>query len=82
MLEDENLVEKMTSSDVYEQEQAVIGLRKTTRMNEEARAPLCSDQLLLALKPLLNSRYAAVQTNATAALVNLSLETRNKLKIV
>lgn len=72
----------MRSLDVYEQEQAVIQLRKTTRTNEETRTALCSEQLLLALKQLLGSRYAAVQTNATAALVNLSLEKENKVKIV
>ncbi|PIN26474.1 Ubiquitin--protein ligase [Handroanthus impetiginosus] len=80
--EDENFVTKMKSLDVYEQEQAVILLRKTTRSDEEARAVLCTERLLSALKELLNSTYAAVQTNATAALVNLSLEKCNKVKIV
>ncbi|KAL0416964.1 UNVERIFIED_CONTAM: U-box domain-containing protein 38 [Sesamum latifolium] len=80
--EDENFVTRMRNLDVYEQEQAVILLRKTTRTNEEARAALCSERLLFALKQLLKSRYAAVQTNATAALVNLSLEKANKIKIV
>ncbi|KAL0291844.1 UNVERIFIED_CONTAM: U-box domain-containing protein 38 [Sesamum calycinum] len=80
--EDESFVNKLKSFDVYEQEQAVILLRKTTRTDEEARAALCTERLLFALKQLLNSRYAAVQTNATAALVNLSLEKENKLKIV
>ncbi|KAL3835160.1 hypothetical protein ACJIZ3_009896 [Penstemon smallii] len=80
--EDETFVNRMKSLDVYEQEQAVILLRKTTRTNEEARVLLCTERLLLALKQLLNSRYAAVQTNATAALVNLSLEKGNKIKIV
>ncbi|KAH6807602.1 plant U-box 38 [Perilla frutescens var. frutescens] len=80
--EDENFITKMRSLDVYEQEQAVIQLRKTTRTSEEARTALCSERLLLALKQLLNSRYAAVQTNATAALVNLSLEKGNKVRIV
>ncbi|KAK4437164.1 U-box domain-containing protein 38 [Sesamum alatum] len=80
--ESENFVTRMRSLDVYEQEQAVTLLRKTTRTNEEARATLCSERLLFALKQLLNSRYAAIQTNATAALVNLSLEKANKIKIV
>lgn len=80
--EDESFVAKMRSLDVYEQEQGVIQLRKTTRTREEARTSLCSERLLLALKQLLSSRYAAVQTNATAALVNLSLEKGNKVKIV
>ncbi|KAL7139068.1 hypothetical protein ABFS83_09G025900 [Erythranthe nasuta] len=80
--EDEIFVAKMKSLDIYEQEQAVILLRKTTRTNEEVRTVLCSERLLFSLKQLLGSRYDAVQTNAAAALVNLSLEKGNKVKIV
>ncbi|CAA0826758.1 U-box domain-containing protein 38 [Striga hermonthica] len=80
--EDEGFVAKMKSLDVYEQEQAVILLRKTTRASDESRIALCSEKLLLCLKKLLESRYAAVQINSTAALVNLSLEKVNKVKIV
>ncbi|KAL8457686.1 hypothetical protein ACS0TY_035527 [Phlomoides rotata] len=80
--EDENFITKMKSLDIYEQEQAVILLRKTTRTSEEARTALCSERLLFALKQSLKSRYAAVQTNAAAAVVNLSLEKDNKIKIV
>ncbi|KAL2515809.1 U-box domain-containing protein 38 [Forsythia ovata] len=80
--EDENFVSKMTSLDAFDQEQAVILLRKTTRSSEEARIALCTERLLFALRQLLNSRYAAVQINAAAALVNLSLAKLNKIKIV
>lgn len=80
--EDENLVNMMKSLDVFEQEQAVILLRKITRTNEEARVSLCTGRLLFALTQLLNTRYAALQTNAAAALVNLSLAKVNKIKIV
>ncbi|KAL1566229.1 plant U-box 38 [Salvia divinorum] len=80
--EEENFIARMGSLDVYEQEQAVIQLRKTTRTSEEARAALCSERLLQALKQLLSSRYAALQTNAAAAMVNISLERGNKVKIV
>ncbi|KZV39679.1 U-box domain-containing protein 38-like [Dorcoceras hygrometricum] len=80
--EDESFVSKLQSLDVYEQEQAVILLRKTTRTNEEARATLCTERLLFALKNVLVSRYAAVQTNAAACVVNLSIEKGNKIKIV
>ncbi|CAA2998307.1 U-box domain-containing 38-like [Olea europaea subsp. europaea] len=80
--EDENLVNMMKTSDVFEQEQAVILLRKITRTNEEARVSLCTERLLFALKELLNTRYAALQSNAAAALVNLSLAKVNKIKIV
>ncbi|KAL3640661.1 hypothetical protein CASFOL_015629 [Castilleja foliolosa] len=80
--DDEGFISKMKSLDICEQEQAVILLRKTTKTNEEARSLLCSERLLYCLKNLLDSRYDAIQTNATAALVNLSLEKGNKVKIV
>ncbi|PWA53775.1 plant U-box 38 [Artemisia annua] len=73
---------KLLSLDVYEQEQTVIMLRKVTRSDEEARVSLCTPRVLSSLRQCLVSRYAAVQTNAVAALVNLSLEKTNKLKIV
>ncbi|XP_073125027.1 U-box domain-containing protein 40-like [Henckelia pumila] len=80
--EDDSFASKLQNLDVYEQEQAVILLRKTTRTNEEARAALCTERLLFALKNVLVSRYAAVQTNAAAFVVNLSIEKGNKIKIV
>ncbi|EPS60832.1 hypothetical protein M569_13970, partial [Genlisea aurea] len=80
--EDEKFVAKIRSSDVCEQEDAVILLRKTTRNSAESRAALCSEKLLVALRQMLASRYAALQTNAAAAVVNLSLEKSNKVKIV
>lgn len=80
--EDDYYVVQFKKLDVYEQEQAVISLRKSTRTDEEARVSLCTPRLLSALKPLLVSRYAGVQPNAVAALVNLSLAEINKVKIV
>ncbi|CAN4088242.1 unnamed protein product [Withania somnifera] len=80
--EDDYYVVQFKKLDVYDQEQAVISLRKSTRTDEEARVSLCTPRLLSALRPLLVSRYAGVQTNAVAALVNLSLAEVNKVKIV
>ncbi|KAF4356164.1 hypothetical protein CsatB_017860 [Cannabis sativa] len=80
--EEENLLKKLKNPEVVEQEEAVILLRKTTRTKEELRVSLCTPRLLLALKPLITSRYAVVQTNAIASLVNLSLEKPNKVMIV
>lgn len=80
--EDEEFVTKLKSPDVYEQEQALIALRKLTRTTEEARVSLCTPRLLAVIRPLLVSRYAAVQTNAVACIVNISLERVNKVKIV
>uniref|UniRef100_A0A5B7B9P1 RING-type E3 ubiquitin transferase n=1 Tax=Davidia involucrata TaxID=16924 RepID=A0A5B7B9P1_DAVIN len=80
--EDEEFVVKLKSQEVSEQEQGVITLRKITRTKEETRVSLCTPRVLSALRSLLISRYAGVQTNAVAALVNLSLEKVNKVKIV
>lgn len=80
--EDEKFMSKFKSSDPFEQEQWVISLRKATRTDEKARIALCTPRLLLALRSLLNSSYERVQMNAIAALVNLSLENLNKIKIV
>ncbi|XP_071710429.1 U-box domain-containing protein 40-like [Rutidosis leptorrhynchoides] len=80
--DEQNFITKLQSVDVYEQEQTVIALRKVTRTDEEARVSLCTPRLLATLRNCLVSRYVVVQTNAVAALVNLSLEKSNKLKIV
>ncbi|CAH9140340.1 unnamed protein product [Cuscuta epithymum] len=79
---DEYYVVRFENLDSFDQEQAVIELRRTTRTNEEARVSLCTSRLLSGLKPLLVSKYAGIQANANAALVNLSLAKVNKLKIV
>nr|GMD58145.1 U-box domain-containing protein 40 [Ipomoea batatas] len=81
-LDEDEFVAKLKSSLVFEQEESVISLRKVTRTREETRVHLCTPRILAALRPLIVSRYAAVQVNAAAALVNLSLENRNKVKIV
>ncbi|XP_065876455.1 U-box domain-containing protein 38-like [Euphorbia lathyris] len=80
--EEQEIVIKLKSLDVYEQEGGVILLRKLTRAREELRIPLCTPRLLAALRTLIPSRYCIVQTNALASLVNLSLEKDNKVKIV
>ncbi|XP_061369631.1 U-box domain-containing protein 38-like [Gastrolobium bilobum] len=80
--EEEKLVNKLRSSEVFEQEAGVISLRSITRNREETRVSLCTPRLLLALRSLILSRYAVVQVNSVASVVNLSLEKPNKVKIV
>lgn len=80
--EEEELVLKLRSNDVSEQEKAVNSLRNITKTRPENRENLCTSRLLSALKPLIVSRYDSVQVDATASVVNLSLETSNKVKIV
>lgn len=81
-VEEETIVTKLKSSQVYEIEEAVVLLRKQTRTSEESRVSLCTPRLLLALRSLILSRYTGIQVNSVAALVNLSLAKVNKLKIV
>ncbi|KAK1373281.1 RING-type E3 ubiquitin transferase [Heracleum sosnowskyi] len=77
-----DVITKLNSADVYDQEQVLISLRKKTRISEEARVSLCTSKLLTALKSALLSKYSDVQTNAAALIVNLSLHKANKVKIV
>ncbi|XP_016472264.1 U-box domain-containing protein 40-like [Nicotiana tabacum] len=80
--EEDELVGKLKSSQVSEQEEAVSYFRKLTRTREETRVQFCTPRVLSALRVLITSRYASIQVNSVAALVNLSLENRNKVKIV
>jgi hypothetical protein len=65
-----------------EQASAMALLRQATRENREVRRQLCTPRLLAALRPMLLSADADVQVNAAAAVVNLSLEPENKVRIV
>lgn len=76
------IIAKIKSALVYEQEEGVVSLRNITRLGESARADLCTPQLLSGMRSLITSKYASVQVNCVAALVNLSLEKTNKVKIV
>lgn len=78
------LVEKLYSSQPFEQEEAAAEIRRLTRNTKpgvDYRLALCTPELLAALLPLLQSRYVKVQVNAVAAIMNLSLATENKIKI-
>lgn len=80
--EEDQFLPKLKSPEVFEQEEAVVALRKLTRTREDLRVPLCTPRLLSAVRSLISSKYASVQTNAIALLVNLSLQKPNKLQIV
>ncbi|PQM32880.1 U-box domain-containing protein 40 [Prunus yedoensis var. nudiflora] len=81
-VEDDEILIKLRSPHVFEIEEALASLRKITRTREDTRARLCTPRMLSALRPLIVSRYTGVQVNSVAALVNLSLEKSNKIKIV
>lgn len=82
LLEDDEFYTKLKSSQIHEQEEALVSLRKMTRTREDTRASFCTPRILSALKSLIGSRYSSLQVNAAAVLVNLSLEKQNKVKIV
>ncbi|XP_010435941.1 PREDICTED: U-box domain-containing protein 40-like [Camelina sativa] len=80
--EEEALLIKLKSNRISEIEEALVSIRRVTRIDEGSRISLCTTRLISALKSLIVSRYATVQVNVTAVLVNLSLEKSNKVKIV
>ncbi|URE33223.1 U-box domain-containing protein [Musa troglodytarum] len=69
-------------TELSEQESAVVSLRRATRESRDRRIDLCTCRLLAALRSMLLCSSAAVQINATAALVNLSLELENRVRIL
>lgn len=80
--EEEELLAKLKSPLVFDVEEAVIALRDVTRTSEESRLSLCTNRMLSSVRPLVVSRYCAIQVNTVASLVNLSLAAVNKVKIV
>ncbi|KAM0943124.1 putative U box domain, armadillo-like helical, Zinc finger, RING/FYVE/PHD-type [Dioscorea sansibarensis] len=78
----DEILSKLKDPRISEQESALISLRRATRESPDRRISLCTPTLLAALRPLLGSRYRTIQSNAVAALVNLSLEQRNKVPVV
>lgn len=79
---EEEILAKLKSSVVEKQSEGLVLLRETTRNIEEERALLCTQTLLLSLRPFLFSRLPNLQSNAVAAVVNLSLHRPNKRSIV
>ncbi|KAG2284562.1 hypothetical protein Bca52824_055782 [Brassica carinata] len=61
---EEEIYTKLKSSDIFDQEQGLIMMRKMTRTRDEARVSLCSSRILALLKSMIVSRYSLVQTNS------------------
>ncbi|XP_047173186.1 U-box domain-containing protein 40 [Vigna umbellata] len=80
--EEEEITGKLKSPLQNIVEEALLSLRKLTRVREETRVQLCTPRILSALRSLVLSKHVNVQVNALASLVNLSLEKSNKVKIV
>lgn len=82
-LEDDVVGKVMDADDDGVVAAAMGALREATREGEERRRALCTPRLLGALRRvLLLPRHAAARVDAVAALVNLSLEPANKVRIV
>ncbi|XVF58142.1 hypothetical protein PTKIN_Ptkin07bG0039200 [Pterospermum kingtungense] len=80
--EEESLLTKLKSPQVFDVEEALVSLRKITRAQEGSRVVLCTPRVLSAFRSLIISRYVNIQVNSVAVLVNMSLEKVNKVKIV
>ncbi|RVX08848.1 U-box domain-containing protein 40 [Vitis vinifera] len=80
--EDEGIIAKLKSPQVFEQEEALVSLRKITRTGEETRVSLCSPRLLSMLRSLIISRYSGIQCERSSSSGEPLLEKINKVKIV
>ncbi|KAK1441103.1 hypothetical protein QVD17_06941 [Tagetes erecta] len=80
--DDDEIVSKLRTGLLPDQENAIVLLREITRTKQDDRIKLCTARLLSTLRHLIVSRYLTIQVNSVAALVNLSLENVNKVKIV
>ncbi|WOK96385.1 hypothetical protein Cni_G05092 [Canna indica] len=78
----EEMLVKLRDLDVAEQESTAATLRQATRESSNRRVALCTPRLLGAIRPMLLSHCATVQVDAAAAMVNLSLEPVNKVRIL
>ncbi|GJN34090.1 hypothetical protein PR202_gb22729 [Eleusine coracana subsp. coracana] len=82
-LEDEVVAKVMDSDDEEVVTAAMAALREATREGAARRRALCTPRLLGALRRvLLLHRHAPARAHACAALVNLSVEPSNKVRIV
>ncbi|XP_072953349.1 U-box domain-containing protein 39-like [Typha angustifolia] len=79
---EEEILIKLMDSIPSDQEEAMISLREATRGGRERRLSLCTRRLLEVISRILSSPDPGVQINAAAAIVNLSLEPENKVRIV
>jgi HEAT repeat protein len=74
---------KLRHKKAVEQEKGATELRNLTREVVDYQITLCTPAVLTALVQLLQqSKHAGVLSNATAAIMNLSLPNQNKVKIV
>ncbi|CAL5074466.1 unnamed protein product [Urochloa decumbens] len=82
-LEDEVVAKVLEADEDGSVAAAMVALREATRESPERRRALCTPRLLGALRRvLLLPRHASARSDAAAALVNLSLEPANKVRIV
>ncbi|CAN6174213.1 unnamed protein product [Urochloa humidicola] len=82
-LEDEVVAKVLEADEDGSVAAAMVALREATREGPERRRALCTPRLLGALRRvLLLPRHASARADAAAALVNLSLEPGNKVRIV
>jgi hypothetical protein len=75
------ILHKLQHKKHVEQEKGAAEIRSLTRTSEDYRLTLCTSAILGALLPLLQSKHARLQSDATAALMNLTLPQENKVKV-
>lgn len=80
--EAEAILVKLKNPQISVKESGLVTLRHSARESSQRRISLCTPTLLSALVPMILSTNSTIQINATAALVNLSIDPANKVKIV
>ncbi len=82
---EEMLLYKLHHRQAVEQEEGAAKIRRLARNTDPSvdyRETLCTPDVLKALLSLLRSGYPGVQTNAVAAILNLSLADDNRIRVV
>lgn len=82
---EEMLLYKLHHRHAVEQEEGASEIRRLARNTDPSvdyRETLCTPDVLKALLSLLQSGYPGVQTNAVAAILNLSLADDNRIRVV
>lgn len=79
---EEKIMAKLKHAQIQEQESVLTSLLEATRESASCRIALGSPRLLAVLKDLLHSRHTAAKSTVLAVIVNLSLESVNKVRIV
>lgn len=80
---EEGIFAKLKSPQISMKESGLVTLKEYAREGAHLRLSLCTERILKAVVPLISfPNPPTIQANATAAIINLSMEQVNKVRIV